>query len=371
MVSLCALGLYEHIYHKAVQKKYPFLKKKRFSPEVQESKTVQEWFTFSVDWTLSSVCVVAWTCTWPPLWRLEAAEIPPLLPRPPPHWMSVVCSCEGWVLGVWDDNLDRTSLRMELSVGHIPTTEIKLTAKQGITNSNVMVTRKTGVGFCPHTHTMLMHTYSVPMYICGGTHTPTPLSCEAHTHTRSCTVSPCIYVGGCAHTRTHTCAHAHHVPKYTCGGTHTHTMFPCIHVGARMHTHTHARELMHTMSPCIHVGAHTHAQTQCPHAYMWGHTHAHNTHMHRTRTHSTDRHGRLQAVHVMTTVTLITQQHFLGITLAATDTAASQQGRAVPLDALVQRSQVKEDLGQAGAAQHRLFPALVDHPPPMLLVWRV
>ena len=74
---------------------------------------------------------------------------------------------------------------------------------------------------------------------------------------------------------------------------------------------------------------------------------------------------------MMTTVTLITQQHFLGITLAATDTAASQQGRAVPLDALVQRSQVKEDLGQAGAAQHRLFPALVDHPPPMLLVWHV
>ena len=177
------------------------------------------------------------------------------------------------------------------------------------THPNFTVVRGT------HTHTRSC-THNVQMYICGG------MRLHAHTHMRSCTPCPHVYMWG----------HTHNVPMYTRGGTHA-------------HTHTRA-----------------HAHTQCPHVYMSGYTHTHST---------TDRHGRLQAVHVMTTVTLITQQHFLGIALAATDTAASQQGRAVPLDALVQRSQVKEDLGQAGAAQHRLFPALVDHPPPMLLVWRV
>ena len=103
---------------------------------------------------------------------------------------------------------------------------------------------------------------------------------------------------------------------------------------------------------------------------------SHNTHKHHTHTDththtSTDHHGRLQAVHVMTAVTLITQQHFLSIALAATDAAASQKGRAIPLDALVQCSKVKKNLRQTGAAQHRLFPAIIDTPPSMFFVWRV
>lgn len=284
MVSLCALGLYEHIYHKAVQKKYPFQKKKKVftrSSRVQNCSRM----VYILCWldTVKCLCcgmnlylassMASWSCrdsssssSSSTSLNVRRLFLRGLGAGSLGRQFGQNQSPDGTFCGTHTNHRDKAyrktrhhkqqcdgdkkNWRWLLSThthnahAHIQCPHVYM---WGHTHPNSTVMWGT------HTHTLV---HSVPLYICGGVRS------HANTHMRSCTPCPQVYMWGHTHT--------HNVPMYTCGGTHAHT-----HTCARAHAHhvpmytcggTHTRA--NTMSPCIHVGAHTRTQ----------HTHAQDTH---------------------------------------------------------------------------------------------
>lgn len=65
-------------------------------------------------------------------------------------------------------------------------------------------------------------------------------------------------------------------------------------------------------------------------------------------------------VDVVSSIAAVTQQHVLCISLPATDLTAGVEQGLRPDDTALQGGEVEEDLRQAGTAQQRLPPTLLD-----------
>ena len=65
-----------------------------------------------------------------------------------------------------------------------------------------------------------------------------------------------------------------------------------------------------------------------------------------------------EAEHVVAPVAAVAQQHLLGVAAASAHAAAGLEDGLVPGDGALQRGEVEEDLGEAGAGHQRLLPAL-------------
>ena len=72
--------------------------------------------------------------------------------------------------------------------------------------------------------------------------------------------------------------------------------------------------------------------------------------------------GRLEAVHVMSTVASVAQQHVLSVSFTSTDATVSVQRRSRPRDARLQHRAVNPQLRQARRQHQRLLPTFQRSP---------